>query len=159
MITLLCPGRTYSPHQGLPYEPWSKFIVKRKCVIKFVSPLSFYRVWCFNDFSLGYDHWKIWISGIIQACPLDSFFVGSQSASEITVSEFTIYLAGEWIAMWHFKGVRRTPGIVIWRCIYLFRRPNKDGCHTYTWVWLMFHCVCGPFLSLAFQSWRFGKRR
>ena len=77
---------------GLPYEPWSKFIVKRKCVIKLVSPYRFtgFGVLMISQANLGYDHWKIWISGIIQACPLDSFFVGSQSASEITVSEFTI---------------------------------------------------------------------
>ena len=82
------------------------FTVKRKCVIKLVSPLSFLQglvFWWFLKANLGYDHWKIWIiSGTIQACPLDPFFVGSHSASEITVSEFANHLAGEWIAMWHF---------------------------------------------------------
>ena len=33
------------------YEVQSKFVVKRKCVMKLVSPLSFYKVWCFDDFS------------------------------------------------------------------------------------------------------------
>ena len=32
-------------------EARSKFVVQRKCVMKVMSPLSFYRVWYLDDFS------------------------------------------------------------------------------------------------------------
>jgi len=44
------PERRRRPCKLLLYEPRSKFIVYAKCVIKLVSPLSFYRASCFFMF-------------------------------------------------------------------------------------------------------------
>ena len=87
-----------------PYEARSKFVVKRKCVMKLVRPQSFYRVWCLDDFSsqLGLAKLiaaieKYWFQGLLKLVLVGSFFWGSLSrrAQQLIVPEFANHLAGE----------------------------------------------------------------
>ena len=84
--------------------------------MKLVSPLSFYRVWCLDDFSSQFGLAKLiaviekyWFQGLLKLILVGSFFWGSlrRRAQQIIVPEFANHLAGERAATWHALGGTR----------------------------------------------------
>ena len=124
--------------------------------MKLVSPLSFYKVWCLDDFSSQFRLAKLiaasekyWFQGLFMRV------VEKKGSKETSVPEFANHVAGERAAMWHALGVTRA----LWHhdstCFSGIQRKIA-----FTWAWLAFHAkgACGhlflPFiLNLQFALW------